>query len=157
MVAFEIGEIESIDALGGGCEVSVDFEAIEVAYDQEGRVAEILAVVVDLLVGGFQVFVLALVLPGEVVAEPDIGEAFAAASLADVFFEGVIFSGGVGCGRMGLAEHLAEVDEMGLGAGILGLREELPAMNELRDGERHGLSGSVQRDDGAGAGRVSRK
>ena len=86
----------------------------------------------------------ALVFPGEVVAEPDVGEAGAAAGFADLFFKGIALTGGVGGGRVGLAEEVAEIDELGLGAGSLRLRVDLPAMNEVGDGERHGGKGSLQ-------------
>ena len=70
-------------------EVGVDLEAVEVADDQQRRVLEVLAVVQELLVGGLQVLVLALVLPGEVAALPDVGEAVPAAGLGDALLEGV--------------------------------------------------------------------
>jgi len=116
----------------------VDLEGFEVADDEEGRVVESFAVVVELVVSLFEVFVLAFVLPGEVIATPDIGEAFAAAGFAYVFLEGVVFAGGVDVGRPGLVEDFAEVIEMGLGAGVFGLGEDLPFTDELRHGEGHG-------------------
>jgi len=60
--------------------------------------------------------VLAFVLPGEVVPEPDVGEAFAAIDLVEGLVEGVAFAGGVGSCGMRLAEHVAKVDEMRLRA-----------------------------------------
>lgn len=137
LVAVEIGEIEGVDALAGGGEVGVDFEAVEVADDEERRVAEVLAIVVDLLVGGLEVLVLALVLPGEVVAEPDVGEAFATVDLVQGLVEGVTLTGGVGCSGMRLAEHVAEIDEVGLRAAAFAEGVDLPTLDELCDGERH--------------------
>jgi len=68
VVAVEVVEREGVDALAGSGEVGVNFESLEVADDEEGRIAEIFAVVVKLLVGLLESFVLtlALVFPGEV-------------------------------------------------------------------------------------------
>ena len=137
MVAFEVGEVEGVDALGGGGEVGVDFEAVEVADDEKWRVAEIFTVVIDLLVGGFEIFMLALVLPGEVVAKPDVGEAFGAGGLGEGLIECVALAGGVGGCGMRLAEHVAEVDEVRLRATAFAEGVDLPALNKVWDGERH--------------------
>jgi hypothetical protein len=45
---------------------------------------------------------------------------------------------------MGLAEEVADFEELGLGAGSLRLRVDLPAMDEVGDGEGHGGKGSLQ-------------
>jgi hypothetical protein len=137
LVAVEIGEIEGVDALAGGGEIRVDFEAVEVADDEERRVAEVLTIVVDLLVSGLEVFVLALVFPGEVVAEPDVGEALAAVDLVEGLVEGIALAGCVGGRGMGLAEHVAEIDEVGLRAAAFAEGVDLPALHEVWDGERH--------------------
>jgi len=50
-------------------------DALDVADDQERRVLAVLAVVEQLLVGGLKIGPLALVLPGEEAAFPDVGEA----------------------------------------------------------------------------------
>ncbi len=68
LVAVEVVEREGVDARGGCGEVGVDLEALEVADDKQGRVAEVFAVIVELLVGLFKVFELAFVFPCEVVA-----------------------------------------------------------------------------------------
>ena len=62
---------------------------------------------------------LALVLPGEAVALPDVGPALAAGVPAGAAFEAVAVAGGIGLGRRGLAEEPAEVDEVLLGCGAL--------------------------------------
>lgn len=50
MVAEKVVEAEGVDALLGRGEIRVDLEAVEVADDQQRRVAELLAVVVELAV-----------------------------------------------------------------------------------------------------------
>jgi hypothetical protein len=56
----------------------VDLESIEVTDDEQGRIAEVFAVIVELLVGCLEVLVpltaALFVLPGKVIAPPDIGE-----------------------------------------------------------------------------------
>ena len=150
MVAVEVVEREGVDALASSGEVGVDLEALEVADDEEGRVAEVFAVVVELLIGLFEGLVLAFafVFPGKVVAQPNVGKAGAAARFADLFLEGVALAGWVGLGRGLLAEELAKVVEMGLRAGPLRLRVDLPAVYEVGDGRRHGAR--VVYSDGAG-------
>ena len=78
-VGEEIVEVERVDDRGRVREVGVDLEAVEVADDEQRRVLEGLPVLQELVVGGLQVLALALVLPGEVAALPDVGEAVAAA------------------------------------------------------------------------------
>ena len=68
---------------------------------------------------GVQVGVLALVLPREVVALPDVGPAVAAPVLAGSPFETVALAGGIVFRRRRLAEHAAQVDEVLLGRGAL--------------------------------------
>ena len=62
---------------------------VEVADDEERRVARGRPVAQELDVGGLQVLALALVLPGEEVALPDVGEAVPPAGLGDALLEGV--------------------------------------------------------------------
>ena len=111
-------------------EVGVDLDPLEVADDQERRVAEVVLVAQQLDVGGLQVLVLALVLPGEEVALPDVGEAVAAGGLGDALLEGVLGAGGVGLVGGRLAEHPAQVDEVLLGGGLLRGRHAAPLRRE---------------------------
>jgi hypothetical protein len=101
-----VGEVELVDLDGGIGEVGVDFEAIQIADDQERRVFKVFAVQEELLVGLFQALVFAFVFPGEFVAHPDIGPAFAA-GLVDAALEGVPGAVGIGGRRLGLAEEIA--------------------------------------------------
>ena len=130
-VGRQIVEGEAIDPRHGVGEVGVDLEAGEVAHDQQRRVAQSLAVAVELRVGRGEVLALALVLPGEVVAHPDVGEALATLGLAGSLLEGVPLAGRVGVVGRGLAEHPAQVDEVLLGRGPLGPRAALPLRHEL--------------------------
>ena len=56
----------------------MDHEAVEVADDQQRRVLQRLAAIAGAAECGVEVLVLALVLPAEVAALPDVGPAFAA-------------------------------------------------------------------------------
>ena len=78
---------------------------------------------------------LALVLPGEAVALPDVGPTLAAGVPAGAAFEAVAFAGGVGVGRRGLAEEPAEVDEVLLGGGALLELGGAPFGDELAGGD----------------------
>ena len=136
-------EVECVDAFARGGEVGVDFEAVEVAYDEEGRVAQVNAVVVELLVSFLEGFVLAfaLVFPGEAVAQPDVGEAGSSTGLAYVLFEGVALASGVRLSGCLLAQELAKFVEMGLCVRPLGLRVDFPTMYEVGEGKGHGIKG----------------
>ena len=91
--------------------VGVYFEAVDVADDEEGRIAQRLTVIGDLFVCCGQVFALTFVFPGEVSLEPDVGKAFAVGS-PGTFLEGVEIAAGVGFGRGLLAKQAADVDKV---------------------------------------------
>jgi len=92
--------------------VRVDLEPIEVGDHQQRRVVERLAVVVELPAGRLQVLALALVLPREVAALPDVGEAATAVELLGPFSKGVGLPRRVRVMGRWLAEHPADVDEL---------------------------------------------
>ncbi len=140
----EVGEREPMDARGRAREVRVHFEAVEVADDEEGRVVERLAVVVQLAVGGREVLALALVLPGEVAALPDVGEAVTSAELLGTLLERVRVAGRIGLVRRRHAEHPAQVDEVLLGGGPLGPLGAGPLGGELA--RRHRRQAYGRRD-----------
>jgi len=85
----QVLEGEGIDRLGRPGEVGMNLEPVHVGDDEQGRVVERLPVAQELVVGGFQVLVLALVLPGEVALLPDVGPALAAAVFGRPLLEGV--------------------------------------------------------------------
>ena len=145
MVALEVGEVEGVDALFGVGEVGVDLEVVEVGDDQERRVEEVFAVVVELLVGGLKVLVRAFVFPGEVVTEPHVGKAIAAVNLGDMFLEGVALAVGIVVGGFGNAEDFAKFVEVGLLA--LAFLEccDLPKVDEFSERFAHEVSGRVYR------------
>ena len=90
----------------------MDLDAVHVADDERGRVFEVFAVVEQLAVGGGEIGAVALVLPAEVSALPDVGPALTAG--AEPFgagLEGVGLAGGIGFGGGRNAEQPAEVDE----------------------------------------------
>lgn len=127
----EPGEIELVHLLGGAGEIGVNLEAVHVADDEEGRVFEILAVPEQLGVGFFEVFALAFVLPAEMAAHPDVGPAVAAFDFLDAAFEGVPRAVGIGVGRFGLSEEIAEIKEVLLTDAPLGEMHLLPLGDEL--------------------------
>ena len=108
----QVVEGEFIGDPDGVGEVGVDAKALAVADDQERRVAERAAVEQQLAVGFVQVGVVAFVLPGEVVALPDVGVALSAGRLGRARLEGVPGARRIGFGRRGMVEQPAEVDEM---------------------------------------------
>lgn len=120
-----------MDPFGGAREVGVDLEAIEIADDEERRVFERLAVLQHLLVGGVEVLVLPFVFPAEVLLHPDVGPALTTFGFADAALEAVPGAVGVGGGRFGLAEELAEVEKVLLAGGPLGELGGLPLGDEF--------------------------
>ena len=121
---------------GEAGEVGPDFDCLEVGDDEEGRVLQRVAVTLELEVGGLEVLALALVLPGEEAALPDVGEAVAAAQLLRALLERVPGAVGVGVGGGGLAQDAAQVDEVGLRRRALGGGDAAPLRGELAG--RHG-------------------
>ena len=130
--AHEIIQREGVDDLLGAGEVRVDLKAVEIADHEQRRVLQRLSVLQKLLVGGLKVLVLALVLPAEVVALPDIGKAVAAVLLLGALLKGVPLARGVSLvGRLD-TQHPAQVDEVLLGGSMLVAGRALPLRGELR-------------------------
>lgn len=137
----QIGQLEAVNLLGRVGEVGVYLESVQVADHQERRILQVLAVLEELLIRGPQVFVPALVLPGEVPALPHVGKAMPAKGLGDALLKGVACARLVGLYGMGLAQHLAEVAEVRLRGGALAQGGSLPAGDKLRQRQRrHGSS-----------------
>jgi len=137
----QVLKVEFVDPLGRAREIRVDLEVVQVADDQERRVAQVLPVQEELLVGGGQVLAPALVLPAEVVAFPDVGPAVAPLDLLDAALEGVRGPLGIGLGRLGLAQQVADVAEVLLAGAPLGQGGALPLGDELARGHRRPLFG----------------
>jgi hypothetical protein len=138
LVEAELFQGEGVDTGALAVELGVDFKALEVADDEERRVAEIFVVADELLVGFLEVAAGELVLEGEGVALPDIGVAFAAADLGDVLFKGVVVAHDIFFGGMGDAQRLAEVAEVLLVRRPLGELGLLPFDGERCEVKRHG-------------------
>ena len=106
----------------------------------------------ELLVGGGEVFVLAFVLPAEMVAEPDIGPAATGGcgdggfvvdfSFADTALERVPSAFGVGGGRLGLAKEVAEIEEVLLAGAAFGELNGLPLLDEFVWSQSRGAAAS---------------
>jgi hypothetical protein len=73
--------------LGSGSGVAVALFAQDVAGDQRGRVFQIFAVKLELLVRFVQIFVRPFVLPDKFAAKEDIGKPFGAVRLGGLGFE----------------------------------------------------------------------
>lgn len=69
--------------------------AIKIARPRAGRVIERLSVIYELLVGGREILLLALVLPGQVTKLPDIGKPVATSNLPSPLLEGKAVPGRV--------------------------------------------------------------
>ena len=92
--------------------VRMDAEPQHVRDDQQRRVLQRQRVLPELREGGVQIGPLALVLPGEVMALPDVRPAVAAGVLARAALEAVMLAGRVGFGGGWLAQQPAQVDEV---------------------------------------------
>ncbi len=127
----------------------MDLEPLRVRYDEEWRILQGLVVLQELLVGGVEVFVLALVLDGEAALVPDVSETSATPALLDALLESVEISLGVDLGWRGLAEHGAEIEEVLHVGGSLRERCPRPLLREsLRCQRSH--------DNDATSGKASR-
>ncbi len=79
------------------------------------------------------------------VAHPDVGPAFLVFAGFHAFFEGVPGAVGIGLGRFGLAEQLAQVEEVLLAGAALGEGHTLPFGDELLRGH-HSCIVAVRRE-----------
>jgi hypothetical protein len=129
-----VGELLDAGLIAG--EGDVDSIVGDVAGDEDRRVVEVFLVEQQLLVGGVEVRVLAfgLVLPGEAVLVPDIGEAGLAARLGQRLLEAVELAFSVGLNRPLQAKQMAEGVEVRLGDGLLVELDPLPVLDEGADG-----------------------
>ena len=120
--------VDPADAVGPVC---MDAEPQHVRDDQQRRILQGQRVLPELRESGVQVGALALVLPGEVVALPDVGPAVAAGVLARAALEAVTRAGRVGFGGGWLAQQPAQVDEVLLRRRALLQLRSAPLLDEL--------------------------
>lgn len=114
----------------------MDFEADEVADDEEGRVFERFVVLVELLISFLEVATFGLVLPGEEAPFPNVGETFiASAGLGDALLVSVVGADFVGLSRVRDFESFAEVAEVIRCGGPLGERASVP-LSDKNSGDR---------------------
>ncbi len=85
----------------------------------------------QLVVGRFEVFAFAYVLPTEVVLHPHVGPAFAFFRLRNATFEGVPRAVAVDVGRLGLAPQFAKIEKMLLTSRALAELRALPFGDEV--------------------------
>lgn len=95
----------------------MDFNPVQVRYDPRRRVFERLPVQVQLLIGGCEVRLPTLVLPGEVATIPDVCPAVPAHRFRCAALEGEDFPGRVHVSWRRMTQHSAQVEEMILGSG----------------------------------------
>ena len=136
----EVVEHERVGLLHGVGPVGADHDAVHVGDDQQRRVLQRDRVVQQLGVGGVEVLVLALVLPGEGALAPDVGPALAAAGLGGALLEGEPVAGRVGGDRVGAVEEAAEVVEVGLRGRALLELDGAPLGDEGGGGQRPTLT-----------------
>ena len=79
--SIQIVEFDLVSLAYGRCEVSVDLESIHIAHDQQGRIFKSFAILKELVVSCYQIFMLAFVLPAEESTLPHICPAMSAAML----------------------------------------------------------------------------
>jgi len=132
----KVVEIEAMYLLDGVREIRVDFEAVQVADHQQRRVFEIVAVELELAVGGVQIAMLLFVLPGEMALEPNIGPAARAVHLVKAALEGVEGPIRISGGGFVLAEKVAEIEEVLLVSAAFGEVGAFPFVDEVLG--RHG-------------------
>ena len=92
--------------------VGVNAEARHVGDYQQGRVLQCQRILAQLVEGGVQILVFALVLPCEAVAFPDIGPAAAAGVFARAALKAVALPAGVVFRRRRFIQQPAQVDEV---------------------------------------------
>ncbi|MCE2739583.1 MAG: hypothetical protein LW703_14765 [Rhodobacter sp.] len=92
--------------------VGADKDTVHVRHDQQRRVLQRVLVFQKLVIGGVQVFALALVLPGEAFVPPDIGPALTAAGDRRAFLKGEPFAFRIGGNRVIDPKKAAEIIEV---------------------------------------------
>ena len=97
-------QVEGVYGLDGPSKVRVNLEPVHVAHDQQRGIFEILSVLEQLIVCGFQIATFLFVFPAKVALHPHIGPAVATAGFTHASFERVPRSLGVGVDRFRLTE-----------------------------------------------------
>ena len=131
--------VSVVNGRSGVGEVGVDLDPVHVANDERGRILQVFAVVKQLPIGGGEVGVVALVLPAEVFALPDVGPTpIASAQSFGAGLERVPLTACIGLVRRLHAEQATEVDEVLLRGGTLTTGVVAPLGGELGSGEGSG-------------------
>ncbi len=130
----ELFERDGVDDVLGVLEAGVDLDPRRVAGQEERRVLEIRPVLIQLLPGGFEVFVLALVLEGEEATLPDVREAVRTAALLGPLLETEELPLRIERRRLPMPHQLAQVEKMLLRRRPFLERRGLPLANEVAGG-----------------------
>ena len=130
----DITMAEAVDALFGIGEVGMDFPMVDVSDDQQGRIFQVFAVTLQLLVGGAEVFVFVgrFVFDGEVVFVVDIGESVAVGGF-DRRLKYELFAGlgrAVAAGHLD-ADQVADIAKMRLRALFFAERGVCPFVDKF--------------------------
>jgi hypothetical protein len=111
--------------------IGVDTNFLHVRDNEQRRILESVGVLLQLRIRLDQVVVLALVLPGEAVPLPNIGEAGSIADLPGRFLEGVFGAMPIQIGRLRDSEEGAQIEKMFLSGRPLSSRGPSPSGNKL--------------------------
>jgi len=122
--------------------IGMDDNTVKVAKYEQWRILEGITIEEELVIGGVQVLMLALVLPTEETLLPDIRETFSTAMLGDAALKTEVFTGGVKFSRRRMPYEVAEVNEMLLGSRTLLQFDLLPLGYKIPC--RHRLSTSFK-------------
>ena len=108
-------------------------DPVKVADHKQWRAFQRVAVEKQLVIGRCKIFVLALVLKGEEVLLPHVGETVAAAMFSRALLETEGLAGRIGFGWRRVIDQAAQVDEMLLCCGALFQLSLLPLDDEFTD------------------------
>ena len=112
----QILECESIDLLRGVRKVGVNLKARKVTNYEQGRIFQILAILQELLICNFEIFVLALVFPSKMAALPHVSETLAASRGRHTLLKSVGLVGVIISRRMRISKGVTKLDKVHLRA-----------------------------------------
>jgi hypothetical protein len=123
--------------------VRVNLDPVVIGNDQQRRVVQRLGVLLELAQRLLQILVRSLVLPGEMILEPNIGKTRATAGFADAALEGEKVTFRIERLRFGVTNEIAEIEKMRLRGGSLRQIRCAPDCLKFRDVHRYELYGTI--------------
>jgi len=109
-IAANVGQAKAVNYLLGAGEVGMHFPAVAIGDGQQRRVAQVFAVLEELVVGGGEVGATALILDTKLTGPPYVGEAATATNFAGTTLEGIEIAAWINITRLRLTEGFAEVE-----------------------------------------------